>query len=302
MRSLISSILIAVAAASATAQTPDTVRVDYPATQCHSCAAWNVPHAPSRIYGNTYYVGTHGLSSILITSPAGHVLIDGTLAMSAPQIMANIRALGFRVEDIKVILNSHAHFDHAGGIAAIQRASHARVEASPWSAATLERGMSDSADPQFAIDLPFPPVPSVRVIKDGETIRVGPLALTAHFTPGHTPGGTSWTWISCEHDRCLHVLYADSQTAVSADGFLFTKSSTYPTAVLDFEHGLATLAQLPCDILMTTHPDASKLIERLAARDSGKVADLRDPAVCKDYVARSRASVMKRFESEGRKP
>jgi metallo-beta-lactamase class B len=230
------------------------------------------------------------------------VLIDGTLAMSAPQIMANIRALGFRVEDIKVILNSHAHFDHAGGIAAIQRASDAQVAASAWSAATLERGMSDSADPQFAIDLPFPAVPSVRVIADGETIRVGALALTAHFTPGHTPGGTSWTWVSCEHDRCLNMLYADSQTAVSADDFLFTNSSTYPAAVKDFEHGLATLARLPCDILMTTHPDASNLIERLAARDSGTVADLRDPALCKDYVARSRAAVLSRFERERAKP
>ncbi len=302
MRRLLPLMLLVAAGTTAGAQSRDTVRVDYSASRCHSCAAWNQPHAPARIFGNTYYVGTAGLSSILVTSPKGHILIDGTLAMSAPQVMANIRALGFRVEDIKVILNSHAHFDHAGGIAAIQRASEAEVAASPWSAATIERGMSDSADPQFAIDLPYPPVASVRVIADDESIRVGPLTLTAHFTPGHTPGGTSWTWVSCEHDECLHMLYADSQTAVSAPGFLFTKNTTYPTAVHDFENGLTRLASLPCDILMTTHPDASNLIERLAARDSGTIATLRDPASCRDYVARSRAAVMKRFASEGGNP
>lgn len=301
MRSLLPLMLLAIAVPAA-AQSSDTVRVDYSPSRCHSCAAWNVPHTPARIYGSTYYVGTRALSSILVTSDSGDILIDGTLAMSAPQIMANIRALGFRAEDIKFILNSHAHFDHAGGIAAIQRASHAAVAASPWSAATIERGASDSADPQFGIDLPFPPVPSVRVIRDGETIRVGPLALTAHFTPGHTPGGTSWTWVACEQDRCLNMLYADSQTAVSADGFLFTRNSTYPTAPADFAHGLATLAQLPCDVLMTTHPDASHLIERLAARDSGRVADLRDPALCKAYVVRARAAVLERFASESSRP
>jgi len=302
MRRILSFVLFVTGAATAAAQARDTVRVDYPASACHSCAAWTVPHRPTRIYGNTYYVGTNGLSSILITSPAGHILIDGTLAMAAPQVMANIRALGFRVEDIKVILNSNAHFDHAGGIAAIERASGAVVEASPWSAATIQRGASDSADPQFGIDLPFPPVGFVRVLRDGETIRVGPLALTAHFTPGHTPGGTSWTWLSCEHDTCLHMLYADSQTAVSADGFLFTKNTTYPAAVQDFEHGLSVLANLPCDILMTTHPESSNLIERLAMRDSGRVANLRDSVLCKDYVASARAAVEQRFTSERSKP
>src|SRR5919198_3963806 len=104
------------------------------AAECPSCAEWNAPHAPVRIHGNTYFVGTNGLSAILVTSPAGHVLIDGGLPESAPLIAANIRAAGFRVEDVKLILNSHDHFDHAGGIAALQRLSGARVAASPLSA------------------------------------------------------------------------------------------------------------------------------------------------------------------------
>src|ERR1051326_432552 len=101
--------------------------------QCSSCAAWNAPQTPFRIYGNTYYVGPHGLSSILITSDSGHILIDGGLAESAQQIAAHIRELGFRVEDVKLIVNSHVHFDHGGGISELQRLSGAKVAASPWS-------------------------------------------------------------------------------------------------------------------------------------------------------------------------
>src|SRR5690348_9936418 len=195
------------------AQTSDTARVDYPAASCPSCAEWNTPQQPFRIFGNTYYVGTHGLASILVTSPEGHVLIDGALPASAPQIMANVLALGFRIQDIRLILNSHAHFDHAGGIAALQRASGARVAAMAWSAGVIERGESDRQDPQYGILHPYPPVRDVEIIHDGDTLRVGPLALVAHATPGHTPGGTSWTWRSCQADRCVDVLYADSQTA-----------------------------------------------------------------------------------------
>src|SRR5262245_41278824 len=103
------------------------------ARECPSCAEWNVPQKSFRIFGNTYYVGTHGLSSILITSPRGHVLIDGGLPESAPLILANIRSLGFRAEDVKLILNSHAHYDHAGGLEALREATGASVAASVWS-------------------------------------------------------------------------------------------------------------------------------------------------------------------------
>src|SRR5690349_20870602 len=142
---------------------------------CRQCATWNIPQVPFRIYGNTYYVGPHGLSSILVTSSAGHVLIDGALPESVPQIVANIRTLGFRIEDVKLIVNSHAHFDHAGGVAELQRLSHATVAASPASAAVIERGTSGPDDPQYGSLPGFAPVRGVRVIADGETVRVGTL-------------------------------------------------------------------------------------------------------------------------------
>jgi metallo-beta-lactamase class B len=256
-----------------------------------NCAEWNAPQHPFRVFGNTYFVGTHGLSAILVTSPAGHIVIDGGLAESAPLILAHIRELGFRVEDVKLILNSHDHYDHAAGIAAIQRASGATVAASPSSARVLEAGASGPDDPQFGVLASFPPVKSVRVFADGDTLRVGPLALAAHSTGGHTPGGTSWSWRSCEGSRCLEIVYADSQTPVSADGFFYTKSTTYPAGIKDFERGFAVLETLQCDILVTPHPGASALWERLAKRDAGDASALIDSGACRRYAATARQAL-----------
>lgn len=249
---------------------------------------WTAPQQPFRIYGNTYYVGTHGLASILVTSPNGHVLIDATLAENVTTIMEHIRALGFRVEDVKLILNSHAHYDHAAGTAALQAASGATVAASAWSASVMEHGSSPKDDPQFGVLPDYPPVANVRVIEDGETLQVGPLALTAHLTAGHTPGGTSWSWQSCEADKCLDIVYADSQTPVSADGFLFSKSD----APAQFERGFATLERLGCDILITPHPGASSFLERV---DGKKLVD---PQACRQYVARAREALARRLKRE----
>ena len=266
--------------------------------ECPSCAEWNAPQKPFRIFGNTYWVGTHGLGSILVTSREGHVLIDGALPESVPAILDNIRALGFRVQDVKLILNSHAHFDHAGGIAALQRVSGAPVAASAWSARVLERGTSVPGDPQYGLGLPYPPVRNVRTFADGDTLRVGSLALVAHLTGGHTPGGTTWSWRSCENGRCLDMVYADSQTPVSAGDFLFTRNTTYPSVIADFEHGFAVLEQLPCDVLLTPHPDASQLWQRLAARDSGRADALVDTHACRAYAGAARERLKRRIASE----
>jgi metallo-beta-lactamase class B len=270
---------------------------DETVTNCSSCAAWNVPQTPFRIYGNTYYVGTHELSSILIASDQGLVVIDGDLTEAAPQIEGNIRALGFRPEDIKLILNSHNHFDHAAGIAPLQRFSGARVAASPKSAEVLRRGSLSEDDPQHDIlPPPMQPVPKVDVIADGQSLRVGPLALTAHFTPGHTPGGTSWSWTSCERDRCLHIVYADSLTAVSADNYRY---SDHPDLVAGFEKSFAVLEALPCDILLTPHPGFSNILGQLEARDKGGKPDaFIDSAACKKLAEASREGLAKRLVQE----
>lgn len=271
---------------------------DLTAIRCDGCPEWNRPQQPFRVHGNTWYVGTGGLSAVLVTSPEGHVLIDGALPESAPLIAASIRALGFRLEDVKLILNSHAHFDHAGGIAALERASGATVAAQPWSAAVMRSGRSRPEDPQHGVLLPYPSVSTVREITDGETVRVGPLALTAHFTGGHTPGGTTWSWRSCEADRCWDIVYADSQTPISADGFLYSRSTSYPSAVADFERGHAVVEQLACDVLLTPHPAVSGLFERLARREAGDAEAFRDPSACRDLAASSRQRLAERLAKE----
>jgi len=291
---VVSATLLALSSSIAAAQTDAALTRPYSAEDCSSCAEWNEPQAPVRIHGNTYYVGTRGLAALLITSPEGHVLIDGALPSSAPLILENVRALGFEVGDIRLILNSHAHFDHAGGIAALQRASGARVAVSVPSAPVLERGTSTVGDPQHGTLLDFPLVRDVQRFADGETLRVGPIAVTPHLTAGHTPGGTTWTWRSCDDAGCLDLVYADSQTPISADGFRFSDSPAYPSAVADFERGFRTLETLSCDILITPHPGASTLWERLERGPAGLI----DRTACQRYATAGRQRLARRLEAE----
>ncbi len=264
------------------------------AVQCSMCAGWTVPHAPVRLFGNTWYVGMKTLSALLVTSPQGHVLLDGGLPANAPQILASIRAAGFDPRDVKVIVNSHAHYDHAGGIAALQRATGARVLALDWSAAVLRRGATRDDDPQAAVHFDFPAVQRVQVIADGDTVRVGPLRLVAHRTGGHTPGGTTWTWQSCEGARCVEVVYADSQSPISADGFHYAGS----TAIAQFVEGHARLESMRCDLLVTPHPEATRLWERVAQRDAGDASTLLDASACRRYAGTARAALEARLERE----
>jgi metallo-beta-lactamase class B len=261
-------------------------------------AAWNAPQDPFRVFGNTHYVGPRGLSSILITSDAGHVLIDGALPESAPLIVANVRRLGFRFEDVKLILNSHVHYDHAGGIAELQRLSGAAVAATAPSARVLEQGRSGPDDPQYGALPAIAKVRNVKVVADGEVLRVGPLEVTAHRTGGHTPGGTSWTWRSCESGRCLDMVYADSVTAMSAEGFSFTRSKNYPAVVEDFEMSFAFLDKTPCDVLVTPHPEAADLWGRLAKREQTGADALVDRTRCRQYADSARARLRSRIEAE----
>ncbi len=265
---------------------------------CDDCTAWNQPRAPFHVYGNTWFVGTAGLGSMLITSPKGHILIDGGLPQSAPLIAANIEKAGFRLQDIKLILNSHTHYDHAGGIAALVRASHAQVAASPASKLALERGGPMEDDPQFAFGPEhnnFPAVKPVRAIADGETLRVGKLAVTAHFTPGHTPGGTTWTWQECEGSSCLNLVYADSLNSVSAPGFRFSDAKVAAT----FERSIAVVEKLPCDLLLAAHPVLVDLDAKLARWKSDPgVNALVDSNACKAYAAGARERLATRIAEE----
>ena len=275
------------------------VGADAPAaasSDCPMCSTWNEPVEPFRIYGNTWYVGPRGLSVVLITSQHGHVLIDSALTESAPMIEANIRKLGFRVEDIKYILNSHAHFDHAGSIAELQKDSRATVAATAAGAAAIERGHGDRGDPQFLSARAFPAAHDVRRVADGETIAIGDLSITAHATPGHTPGGASWTWKSCAGDRCLDIVFADSLSAISDDVYHYTDEAAHPGALAAFRSSIAMIGALPCDLLISTHPDASDFWARRDATSDG--SGLIDRGACKRYAERAQSRLAQRISEE----
>jgi len=262
---------------------------------------WNRAHEPQRIHGNTYYVGVAGLSSVLIRTNDGLILIDGDLPQSVPLIEANIAQLGFKLKDVRYVLNSHAHFDHAGGIAALVRDSGAIALASPSGAKALREGHVVADDPQASDTqgASFPATARVREVADGEVVHLGNTAITAHFTPGHTPGSTTWTWKSCENDKCLDVVYSDSLSAFASDGFHFLADATHGDLTSSFRKSIRTVASLPCDILISTHPDASGTDERLA-----KLAKQREPnpmidrQACRRFAAKYEKMLDERIAKE----
>lgn len=257
--------------------------------KCSSCKEWNQPQAPFNIYGNTWYVGTTELSALLVTSPKGHILLDGALPQSAPLIEANIRKLGFRIRDVKLILNSHEHFDHAGGIPALQRASGAKVVASAAGARVLREGVIGKDDPQYdpAQDPRIEPIAAVTEVGDGEVLTVGDLAIKAHMTPAHSPGGTTWTWTSCEKGRCLDMVYADSLTATSTDSYRFTS----PDRTDSFKAIIGKVGALKCDVAVSNHPGFTDTMEKFAAMTPASNPFI-DPDSCKKYAA----EMMERFD------
>lgn len=239
---------------------------------------------PFRIAGNLYYVGANDVSSFLITGPEGDVLIDGGYPGTAPMITASIRELGFDIRDVKVLLNSEPHFDHAGGLAALQKASGAQLWASDASAYTIESGGDDPALPLFfralfrAHVLSYPPARVDHRVHDGDTVRLGPIAMTAHITGGHTRGCTTWTFPVRDGDRVLNVVSACSLVALGI--------GSYPGQRADFEHTFAELRSLPVDIWMTSHARAWGRYRKFVARDTAKdpIAPFIDPAGYRAYV------------------
>ena len=279
--------------------TPALAADDADAVHCDNCEDWNQSQAPFNIFGNTWYVGTAGLSAILITSEAGHVLLDGALPQSAAQIQANIEALGFRMADVKLILNSHEHWDHAGGIAALQRASGAEVTASPAAARVLREGTVGSDDPQFdpASPVTIPKVSEVAEVADLGTVKVGDLVVKAYATPGHTPGSTTWSWTSCETDDCKKVVYADSLNPVSLGDFRFSGGNGHPDISEQFAGSIARVAALPCDIVLSVHPGMTDTFEKLSARTASKNTFV-DPSACAAYANAASEKLRARLETE----
>jgi metallo-beta-lactamase class B len=259
---------------------------------------WDEPQEPFTLYGNAHYVGPHGISAVLVTSPQGHILIDGGTEKSPEAIATHIRQLGFKVEDIKYILTSHAHGDHAGGIAALQRLSGATVIGSTNSVPVLASGKPDKGDPQAGSLSDMAPVARTKVVKDGEVVKVGPLALTAHETPGHTRGGLSWTWQAREKGRTVNMVFADSLNAFGSNGFKYGGDPRYPTARADLEASIAKVAGFKCDVLVSAHPEGSDLWERKAQQPKLGNAAFIDADACRKYGEKAKARLAKQLAGE----
>ncbi len=280
-----------------------TLQPDPPIT-CGSCDEWNEPREPFPVFGNTWFVGTQGLSSLVVDTGEGLVLFDVALPQSAAPIAANITALGLDPAGVRYILTSHAHFDHLGGVRSMQRFTGATVLASASTAQALALGHPVPEDPQFGTG-PFDRFPAVtddvRTMADGETFTLGSTTFTAHYTPGHTPGATTWTWQSCEGPRCLNMVYVDSLTAVSMDGYRYADA---PGLVDTFRATLRKVSALPCDILVSTHPAATGMDDKVARRRSENLAPgapgdpFVDAGACRALAERSMTALDARVQRE----
>lgn len=257
---------------------------------CEGRDGWSDSAPPAHVFGNTWFVGTCGITALLVTSDAGHVLLDGGPADAAPLVAANIEKLGFKLQDVKWIVSSHEHDDHVGALAELKRLTGAQVAALAAAAPALAAGKPSAEDPQAAIANPFPPIAVDRVVQDGEQIEAGPLRLTVRATPAHAPGSASWAWQSCQGEDCHSVAYADSATLISAEGYRY---ADHPERVAAASEGLVRIKALPCDILLTPHPDASNLFARMAGQ-----APLSGAASCIHYAEEAQKRFGERLAKE----
>ena len=214
--------------------------------------AWRQPIAPLQIADHTWQIGTAGISALLIKTDAGAILIDGGVPQAADLLLANMAKLGVAPDDLKLMLSSHAHGDHVGPSAAVKRATGATVVNSAESAWLMAHG--GSHDIHFGDAILYPPVQTDRVIHDLEVVELGGMRLTAHFMPGHTPGSTAWTWTDTRDGAPVRIAYVDSLTA---PGYQVHDNPRYPRLAEDFQHSFDVVRALPCDLLVTPHPDAS---------------------------------------------
>lgn len=259
--------------------------------------AWNRPHAPFHVIGNVYYVGVAGVAVFLIRTPAGDILTDGALPESVPLIERNLRTLGVKLPDIKILLNSHAHFDHAGGLAALKKATGAKLYASAADAPFLEAGHI-TFGPSRAD--PFPPVAVDHQIRDGDTVSLGGVTLTAHLTPGHTPGCTTWTMPVTTAGHTYQVMFFCS---ISVAGNPLTGTPAYPGIAQDYLHSFAKLSHMHADVFLAPHGEQFGMDAKLERMKAGAANPFVDPDELGHYLAAARkdydAQLAAQFAAKG---
>jgi metallo-beta-lactamase class B len=227
--------------------------------------SWNQPVKPFRVIGNIYYVGASEVTSFLIVTPGGHILLDGGFFETVPQIKQNVAQLGFRVADIKILINSHAHYDHAGGLALLKELTGAKLIASQADAELLAHG--GKGDFHFGDRLSYPPVTTDRILRNGDIVELGGVMMTAHLTPGHTKGCTTWTMKVKEGLKQYDVVFIGSTTV---PGYKLIDNIEYPTIAADYERTFRVLRNLPCDVFLASHGSFFSLLQKSKLLAQGK--------------------------------
>lgn len=249
---------------------------------------WALPTEPVKIADGLYYVGSAGLASYLITTPQGHILIDGGMPVNAGQIETNIGKLGFKLSDVKVLLNSHAHFDHSGGLAKLKADTGAKLAASAGDKAALETGTYPGWEGRSYLD--FPPVKVDRVLKDGDKVELGGVVLTAHMTPGHSAGCTTWTF-PLRIDGAERQVMVYCSTSVAANRLASkTKGPQYPGIVADYQNTFAKLKAMKADVFLAPHAEQFGLAAKRAKLTAGGPNPFVDPDELQRTVATSEAA------------
>jgi metallo-beta-lactamase class B len=259
----------------------------------------NQPVAPFHIIGNIYYVGASDVTSFLIVTPAGDILLDGGFAETAPQIEANIQKLGFKLADVKILLNSHAHFDHSGGLAELKQRTGAKLVAMDGDAGVLASG--GFTDFAYGGKQLFAPVKPDRVIHDGDTVSLGGVTLKAHLTAGHTRGCTTWTMSTEENGKTYHVVFTGSASILSSYSFIKRPGhpESYPGIGVDYDKTVRVLQSLPCDVFLASHGSFFDLTDKREALAKGaKENPFIDPAGYQAYVAHVQKAVAEEWEHE----
>ncbi len=256
--------------------------------------SWNQPVEPFRIIRNVYYVGASDVTAYLIATPKGHILLDGGFEETAPMIMDNVAKLGFDPHDIRILLNSHAHYDHAGGLAAIHSATGATFIASEGDAPQLARGGRD--DPQFGDRFPFPPITPDKLARERDRVALGGSILTAHITAGHTRGCTTWTMVVREKGKSYNIVFVGSPSV--PDTYKLVGNARYPDAVDDYRRQFATLKSLPCDVFLAAHGNFYDLAGKMKRRGEKRNPFI-DPEGYKAFVERMEGAFEERVKKEG---
>jgi metallo-beta-lactamase class B len=245
--------------------------------------AWTRPFPPFHIAGNLYYVGSEDLAAYLIATPKGLILINSNLESSVPQIRESIEKLGFKFGDVKILLISHGHFDHCAGSAAILKQTGAKYYVMDADVSVVESGGKTDFEYSTRKDFHFPPTHVDRVLHDGDTVSLGGAALTAHLTPGHTKGTTTWTMDEVQGGRTLHVVIVGSPNV--NEGYKLVGNKQYPQIADDYKRGFQVLKSLPCDIFLGAHGGYFGLAEKYPRWKNGEKDAFIDPAGYKAWIA-----------------